>query len=137
MTPQGAAAATGSCLVRKSSLPSSGAQLLLLQVLPVLCYQWVLPGSSLPALRPQGLLLSKSLNLNHEFLLSFCFFVCFALLKHTNSLMLHPCSRNMLQFCLPKLPFGKRSHPFSTSHGKKALTGFFCQSCTCKTCCVT
>lgn len=69
----------------------------------------MLPGCSVPALRPQGLLLFKSLHLNHEFLLS-------PVLKPTNSLMLHPCSGNMLQFCLPELLFGKGSHP--TTQGK-------------------
>lgn len=66
----------------------------------------VLPECSVPALRPQGLLLFKSLHLNLEFLLSL-------LLKHANFLMLHPCSKSMLQFCLPKLPFGKGSHPIT------------------------
>lgn len=61
----------------------------------------VLPGCSVPALRPQRLLLFKSLSVNPQSFLS-------PMLKHANSLMLHPCSRNMLWFLSARAPLWKR-----------------------------
>lgn len=113
--PQGASAATGWCLVRKSHPAQGPAPAAAGAARALFPMKLVLPGCSVPALRPQGLLLFKSLSVNPQSFLS-------PMLKHANSLMLHPCSRNMLWFLSAKAPLWKRV----TFHhmGKKPWQGF-------------